>query len=114
MDFEWWACRLRTCHSINVNWDEIEVGLSCHVNRLSYSTGASTYHLFKEMTTGRAGCHSDLDFPRQSLGLLGSDQQCVDSGGSIEMSDALLLQELPEEWVINLSQTDIGAPDSDS
>jgi hypothetical protein len=30
------------------------------------------------------------------------------------MCDALLLQELPEERVINLSETDIGAPNSHS
>ena len=97
-----------------MNGNEIEIGLLCHISMLPYSIKVLTHHLLKEMAAGRAGGYSDLDFLRQSLGLLSSDQQCVDSGSRIEMSDTLLLQELPEERVINLSETDICAPDSDS
>lgn len=68
-----------------------------------------TYHLLKEMATWRAGCNRDSDFVRELFRLLCCYQESVDCGGRVEMSNALLFQELPDEWVVNLSQADIQA-----
>lgn len=88
--------------------------------RLVYKTQISHYsmackyfwytcHLLKEMTTWRASCNRYFDFVGESFGLLCCYQESVDCGSRVEMSDALLFQELPDQWVINLSQADIQA-----
>lgn len=61
------------------------------------------------MATWRAGCNRYSDFVREFFGLLGCYQESVDRGGRVEMSNALLFQELPDQWIVNLSQTDIQA-----
>lgn len=70
------------------------------------------YHFLKEMATGRAGCNRNQDLLRQLFGFLGSNQQSVDGRSSVEVSDALLLQEFPDERVIDLAQADVCSSDS--
>lgn len=73
--------------------------------------GISTHHLLKEVPGWWAGCNRHLDWVWQSLGFFGGYQQGVDSRGGVEVRNLLLLEELPDEGVVNLSQTHVEPPD---
>lgn len=56
-----------------------------------------------------AGGNSDLYGPGKSLGRIGRAEESVDSGGGVKVGDTLLLEELPDERVVNLPETDMCA-----
>jgi hypothetical protein len=79
-----------------------------HVN----GTQVQLRHLFKEISRGWTGCHRHPDRFWEPLSLLGGTQQRVDCGSRIEMRYSFILQEIPDERVINLSETVMGASNS--
>jgi len=64
-----------------------------------------TYHLPEQVCCRGTSGHSYTNRLRQTLGLLGCTQKSVDSRGRIEMCDMFFLQKLPDEGVVDLTQT---------
>lgn len=55
------------------------------------------------MARGRTGCYCHPDRLGELLGLLGSTQDRVYRRRSIEMGYVLVLEEMPDVWVVDLS-----------
>lgn len=59
------------------------------------------------MSRRRASRNRYLDWVGQLDSFLGGHQKSIDGWGCIEVSDSLLLQQLPNERVVNLSEAHI-------
>jgi hypothetical protein len=71
-------------------------------------------HLLEEVAAGWAGGYRHTDRMREPLSLLGRDEKRVDRRRGVEMCDALLLEEPPDQGVVDLSEADVQAADGDN
>lgn len=81
-----------TSHSIYVYRVEVQLG-----------------HLLKEVAARGTRSHSHSDGLRQPLSLLCRHQEGIHRRRGVEVRDALLLEELPYQRVVDLSQADVEA-----
>jgi hypothetical protein len=82
------------CEAVDVDGEQVEVG-----------------HLLKEVRGGRAGGDGDADGPREHHGVLVGAEERVDGGGCVEVRDGFLLEEFPDQGVVDLAQADVSAAD---
>jgi len=79
-------------HAVDVDGVEVEVG-----------------HLLKEVGRGWGGGDGDLDWGWERGGFLGGAEKCVHGRGGVEVCYPFLAEKLPNEWVVDLAEADVGS-----
>lgn len=91
--------RLPSGHVVALGDGPVRLRHAIHVDGMQ----VQARHLFEEMGCGRTGCHRHPDRVGEPLRLLRRAQQGVDRRGGIEMRDVLVLEQMPDERVVDLA-----------